>query len=62
MNFDISDRTEYLIGKAQGLHSYKINTVFTFADYEPATNCINPDSYGMICIKCGQCGRHFDIG
>lgn len=22
-----------------------------------ADNCCNPDSYGMICVGCNQCGR-----
>lgn len=22
-----------------------------------AENCVNPDSFGMICVGCGQCGR-----
>ena len=61
MNFDISDRADYLIGKAQGHHSHEVNTLFAFADFEPADNCVNPDSYGMICVKCGQCGRKFGV-
>ena len=31
-----------------------------FIDYEVAENCENPDSYGMICVKCGKCGRKFN--
>lgn len=29
-------------------------------DYKPAPNCRNSDSYGIICVKCGKCGRKFD--
>ena len=47
--------------EAQGHHSHEVNTLFVFADYEPADNCVNPDSYGMICVKCGQCGRKFGV-
>jgi len=28
-----------------------------FMDYAPLKNCKNPDSYGMICVQCNQCGR-----
>lgn len=30
-----------------------------FVDYDVAENCENPDSYGMVCVKCGKCGRKF---
>lgn len=26
-------------------------------DIAPVQNCKNPDSYGMICVKCNKCGR-----
>ena len=26
-------------------------------DYGVSKNCKNPDSYGMICVKCNKCGR-----
>ena len=26
-------------------------------DYRPVPDCINPDSFGEICVKCNQCGR-----
>lgn len=26
----------------------------------PDENCVNPDSYGLICVHCNKCGR-FDI-
>ena len=29
-------------------------------DYAPSKNCNNPDTWGMICVKCGECGRKFD--
>ncbi len=32
-----------------------------FADYDPATECKNPNVY-CICLKCGMCGRKFDCG
>ncbi len=31
-----------------------------FIDYLPCKRCRNPDSYGMICVRCGKCGRKFD--
>lgn len=33
-----------------------------FVDYEPSKYCKDDDSYGMICIKCGKCGRQFEKG
>jgi hypothetical protein len=34
-----------------------------FIDYQSASNCKNlEDSYGMICVKCGKCGRKFKNG
>lgn len=33
---------------------------FVHIDYMVAKECENPDSYGAVCIKCGQCGRKFD--
>lgn len=33
-----------------------------FADYAPAANCCNDDSFGCLCIKCGMCGREFIDG
>ena len=33
-----------------------------FVDYEPAENCRNVYSFGMICVKCGKCGRRFENG
>ena len=26
-------------------------------DMAPVAECSNPDSYGTICVKCGDCGR-----
>jgi len=26
-------------------------------DIPPVDDCKNPDSYGMICVKCNECGR-----
>ena len=26
-------------------------------DYAASEDCVNPDSYGMICVKCNKCGR-----
>ena len=31
-------------------------------DYIPAKECKNTESYGMICVKCGKCGRKFQNG
>lgn len=28
-----------------------------FIDYSVAKDCINPNSYGVICLKCNACGR-----
>ncbi len=33
-----------------------------FVDYEVADNCCNDDSFGVICLKCGRCGRKFING
>ena len=33
-----------------------------FIDYSPAENCCNDNSYGMLCVKCGRCGRKFIDG
>lgn len=30
-----------------------------FADYYVSDECKNPDSYGIVCVKCGECGRTF---
>lgn len=35
---------------------------FNRSEYRVSPNCKNPDSYGIICIKCGQCGRKFKNG
>lgn len=32
---------------------------FYRVDYKVSPNCINPDSYSYLCIKCGWCGRKF---
>ena len=29
-------------------------------DYIPYAKCNNSDTWGMICVKCGQCGRVFN--
>lgn len=31
-----------------------------FIDYAPCEKCNNPDTFGMICVKCGECGREFN--
>ena len=32
-------------------------------DYIPATECKNlQETFGMICVKCGKCGRKFQDG
>lgn len=31
-------------------------------DYRPSKQCKNSDTYGMICVKCGECGRKFEDG
>ena len=28
-----------------------------FIDRAPSENCVNPESYGMLCVGCNQCGR-----
>ena len=35
---------------------------FYGVDYKPSSICMNPDSYGYICVKCGRCGRKFNRG
>lgn len=34
--------------------------MFIHVDYAPSEKCNNTDTFGMICVKCGQCGRKFD--
>ena len=29
-------------------------------DYAPCEECENEDTFGMICVKCGECGREFN--
>lgn len=29
-------------------------------DYMTSKECVNPESYFAVCVKCGQCGRKFD--
>jgi len=31
-------------------------------DYEISDDCCNEDSFGYVCLKCGQCGRKFANG
>ena len=31
-----------------------------FIDCAPVPGCKNPDSYGMICVRCNLCGRFGD--
>ena len=31
-------------------------------DYMICKECKNPDTYGVICVKCGECGRTFVDG
>ena len=31
-------------------------------DYMTSKECVNPESYFSICVKCGQCGRKFENG
>jgi hypothetical protein len=35
---------------------------YVHLDYAPSSECSNPDTYGEICVKCGQCGRKFKGG
>ena len=28
-----------------------------FNDFEPTEKCVNPDSFGEICLHCNKCGR-----
>ena len=34
--------------------------MFIHVDYIPSAECNNTDTFGMICVKCGQCGREFN--
>lgn len=29
----------------------------TLNDFEPIEECVNPDSFGEICVHCNECGR-----
>lgn len=33
-----------------------------FVDYGVADNCCNNESFGVVCLKCGKCGRKFVNG
>lgn len=33
-----------------------------FIDYSVTKDCVNPDSYGIICVKCNKCGRFDEAG
>jgi len=36
---------------------------YIFIDYIPCKECeCMEETYGMICIKCGKCGRKFENG
>ena len=32
-----------------------------FSEYVPCEECNNPDTYGELCVKCGECGRTFNL-
>ena len=49
------------MGKILKFPSQKVKEMI-FVDYEPSKNCCNDDSYGMLCVKCGMCGRKFIDG
>jgi len=36
----------------------KVNRVFV--DYSVSEQCTNDESYGCVCVKCGDCGRKFN--
>jgi hypothetical protein len=36
------------------------DTMMMFIDYAPCEKCNNPDTFGMICVKCSECGREFN--
>ena len=36
--------------------------MFIHVDYAPCEECNNTDTYGMMCVKCGKCGRSFENG
>ena len=36
--------------------------MYFHVSYGVSDDCVNPDSYGEICVKCSQCGRTFDGG
>lgn len=35
------------------------NVKSLLVDYSVSDKCRNPDSYGAVCVKCGECGRTF---
>ena len=37
-----------------------LDDMFMHVDYSPCFECNNHDTFGMICVKCGECGREFD--
>lgn len=40
----------------------KVGKIIEFVDYSPAEGCDNPDTCGMTCVKCEECGRVFQDG
>lgn len=36
------------------------NLLYYHSDSRISKRCQNVESYGVICIKCGRCGRKFD--
>lgn len=35
------------------------NGEFRRASYKPTSNCEESSSYGVVCVRCGKCGRKF---
>ena len=33
-----------------------------FIDYIPCRQCENDETWGILCVKCGKCGRKFEDG
>lgn len=45
--------------KKQTNKEAKESDEFYKTDYRASKDCCNSDSYGIICVKCGRCGRKF---
>ncbi len=43
----------------QSNNKENITDGYNRSELRPARNCCNTDTYGVICVRCGRCGRKF---